>query len=785
MSSSAKVHRLTPRRKVQSGPSSSSAAAAAAASSMGRHASSSAAAANRMPLNRNNNEPSVETHVEHDDGMAALSPSPHNISSSADGASASCSPDNSTPHSHSTQTTMVSSSAASSTILTAAHVKQQRRTMDVDNEAIGDDETSSESSKATTTSSTASSNGDSSDSDSDNAGDVNDNSSSSSSNDPQRKSLLSQIDTSKLSPGHSNIDSLSNYELLRLCNIQRNERKLEKLGLLRITTGVKMKNNGVGRGRKKGSGIGKGGAVGATTMKQQTKQHHTPLQAKTTTTPPKRTTHTLQSQSPYTTPSKRYLLWQNRYSQLQSFHSTHRHFRIPTNVAHHKPLSSWLNRQRKQYALYKEGEKSGLDEERVTLLERLMGVGLGKKKLIAMFGDEGSVGGFGIGGVQYGRSSVSKIRKKRKFKRSGKTGQIWSDGEEEDEEVSIERRMMQDFQEGEGDKDNVDIGSFDSFSESEDEDIYDEVAVRGRNRRDARGGGDRRVKSVSRGNRDYYSDEVSVDRAFLARRGGRSYDYELDDEESFLSDDYPLRSRGRMKMGQRGSRRGRRQLQDSYDTEYTPKPSPYSKGVRQKKSALEQIEAVEEERYIVPDRRSKLSSKERLHSRSLFTRRSEYSDDDSDSPRRLTRTRSANGGKRKRRPGNNLQRSSKRWRREEKSYEHHGIREEVHYESKNRSNTPQPVRKRKHKPMNEIIIAPSQSLTKYQMNKDLQKEHDQLMAEYGRLYGKKCLIVEKKTQLEYELRAMQAIMSGGGVSASKAIETMGGGDMLTLEAAKF
>ena len=87
--------------------------------------------------------------------------------------------------------------------------------------------------------------------------------------------------------------------------------------------------------------------------------------------------------------------------------------------------------------------------------------------------------------------------------------------------------------------------------------------------------------------------------------------------------------------------------------------------------------------------------------------------------------------------------------------------------------------------MNEIIIAPSQSLTKYQMNKDLQKEHDQLMAEYGRLYGKKCLIVEKKTQLEYELRAMQAIMTGGGVSASKAIETMGGGDMLTLEAAKF
>ena len=57
--------------------------------------------------------------------------------------------------------------------------------------------------------------------------------------------------------------------------------------------------------------------------------------------------------------------------------------------------------------------------------------------------------------------------------------------------------------------------------------------------------------------------------------------------------------------------------------------------------------------------------------------------------------------------------------------------------------------------MNEIIVAaPSQ------LDRHADSERDRLMAEYGRLYGRRCWIFERKARLEYELRAIQSFVAG-------------------------
>ena len=49
------------------------------------------------------------------------------------------------------------------------------------------------------------------------------------------------------------------------------------------------------------------------------------------------------------------------------------------------------------------------------------------------------------------------------------------------------------------------------------------------------------------------------------------------------------------------------------------------------------------------------------------------------------------------------------------------------------------------KPMDEIIVT----------DIDMQAERDMLMAEYGALYGRKCVLLEKRDQVERELRGME------------------------------
>lgn len=136
----------------------------------------------------------------------------------------------------------------------------------------------------------------------------------------ERSLLISQIDTTKLSPD-IDPDTLSNYELLRLRNIQRNEAKLASLGLIGLTTKDKKTKK-------------------ATNAKPNAKPAN----------------------------NNNLIFWHTRYKELVAFHSAHGHLTVPTS---HGPLYAWTKRQKAQYKSYKEGKKCSLDDERAGMLERL------------------------------------------------------------------------------------------------------------------------------------------------------------------------------------------------------------------------------------------------------------------------------------------------------------------------------------------------------------------------------------------------------------------------------
>ena len=170
-------------------------------------------------------------------------------------------------------------------------------------------------------------------------------SSSESESDDERTKLISAIDTTKLSPG-VNPSTMSNYELLRLRNIQRNEAKLASLGLVGLTT------------KKKKSPI----AANKPKKKIQPAKN-----------------------SPYVTNSHN-IAWLLRYHELSEFRRKNGHIAVPkkTNVT----LNGWITRQRKQYKDYKLGMKHSLDQEKIELLQELgvdkawFGSGATRKKAV-------------------------------------------------------------------------------------------------------------------------------------------------------------------------------------------------------------------------------------------------------------------------------------------------------------------------------------------------------------------------------------------------------------------
>lgn len=65
------------------------------------------------------------------------------------------------------------------------------------------------------------------------------------------------------------------------------------------------------------------------------------------------------------------IIWDEKYAELKNYNSLHGDSMVPTIYKTNPPLGRWVSAQRRQYKLYRTGEKSSLNEERIAKLEKL------------------------------------------------------------------------------------------------------------------------------------------------------------------------------------------------------------------------------------------------------------------------------------------------------------------------------------------------------------------------------------------------------------------------------
>lgn len=305
---------------------------------------------------------------------------------------------------------------------------------------------------------TSSSSDDDSDSDEDDGSDDDDDDSTSSSSTDQAATTTTRASLiASLHPG-TNTDGLSDYELLRLQKIQRNEAKLASLGLCGITS--KNKNGGGGGG---GSGTGSssnGGTVNESAKKAANTRRKNAIQAKKMMelherSPPQRAARPLlYAANPIPNPNSRIEQWKSHYSELQSFITKYGSYDVLTRTIEngkYKSLCDWWNRQRKQYTKYKIGVKSTLGDEQIDLLDSLDGR------------TRGIGGGRGGGGGHGGGNTSRQLWKASTDSETDEDEYTWEriNREEEEDDEEYEENVEASSTEEE----EVDIGTVDSYSD--------------------------------------------------------------------------------------------------------------------------------------------------------------------------------------------------------------------------------------------------------------------------------------------------------------------------------
>ena len=596
----------------------------------------------------------------------------------------------------------------------------------------------------------------------------------------ERASLAITL-ASKLPPNISSINELSDYEILRLKNIQRNEAKLAALGLFGITSKQPTDNNNT-NGRNGGASANKNNtsAKKAADTRQRNKaraklmiENHEKWErsqgifSKTTTpsdynnnnnnngtggikrSQPSRSAKSNQSisytQSP--TPTKRIQTFHTRLSELQQYYSIHKHYTISRtqDSNRYKSLYDWFNRIKLQYTKYRNEERSTLDKERVELLEsKLVGTWWMKKQ---QNNNNGNSRGSGGGRNRKRRQAdiVTQMRRRSQSSRGKDINiarKLWqstttqSEDEEEDEtdeSSSILDRIQREVR-SDSEEEGVEIiGSFDSYSDEsvdhhEDEERYDDYD----RRRDDRKGG--RMSELEYESQDSY-------KVGSQKRKQQSY--------------YNNNERGTSKLVQKKS------------------SSPIIKN----RSSLEQV-APEMESEHIATRRSP------LHKQRRRRRRSRSANNDDIDLEEVMDIRQQYTSQSRRRGKHSTSASRKRSMHhhspsDEGSFVSEMSEQEVHHEHRERKrmrrrndhqshqhdthHSHSSRRKLRHeKPMNEIIIS-SPSSQQYHLKQqnqynNRQLERDVLLAEYGKLYGRQCSIYERKSRLELELRAIQKFM---------------------------
>lgn len=535
-----------------------------------------------------------------------------------------------------------------------------------------------------------------SDSDSDDSSSSSSSDSSSGANKIDRFTLISELAT-------FNVDTagLSDYELLRLRNIKRNEAKLKSLGLFE---GITSKPKG-GADDDKSERVKKAAETrrrNKMLARERVERHNKEMEElrrkkygdsdKNNAQPgrvlPQRTAKAIDVNysSKAIVPSKRRMQWETNLSSLRSFHNQFGTFQISATQhgAEYKSLQQWKLRQRKEYLLFKEGRKSVLDEEQVTLLEQL-----GRDWLV------GSKRGRGGGSISMTRSRMT-TRQSRN---------LWADYSD-DEDYEEEEKMLAEWEgeETEDDEDDggeVAIGSSDSFSivseESEEEVKYQQYEKKKQH--------DGKKKSFSG---EYNSDDSDRSRSYSSDDESLQHHLRRKQQKQRHSISTSRRSRRR----KRSVTKRRRMRDDS---------PPVKRSKRRLVSSLEVVSPAEmESNWSSPPLKRSRSNEDDYMTphRSKRRRMSAYSLREEESIVSAEETSFQAGSSRRRRKRYVHQRSS---RRDE------GYEEVIE------------------KPMDEIIVR----------DIDMQAERDMLMAEYGALYGRKCVLLEKRDQVERELRGME------------------------------
>ncbi|KAL7494771.1 hypothetical protein ACHAWT_003344 [Skeletonema menzelii] len=497
-----------------------------------------------------------------------------------------------------------------------------------------------------------------------------------------------------------NVDTtgLSDYELLRLRNIKRNEAKLKSLGLF---SGITSKPKG-GADDDKSERVKKAAETrrrNKMLARERVERHNREMEElrrkkygdkassgdDNNRVQPQRTAKAITTNysAKAIVPSKRRIQWETNLSSLRSFRKQFGTFQISAtrHGIEYKSLQQWKCRQRKEYLLFKEGRKSVLDEEQVTLLEQL-----GRDWLV---------------GSKRGREgSVSMTRSRRTTRQSRN---LWADYSDDDDYEHEEKMLAEwdgeDTEDDENDGGEVAIGSSDSFSivseESEEQVDHQQYGKRKKKYYD----GKKKIFS-----RDYDSD--------------RSGTYSSDDDSLQHLRQQQQKQRRSISTSRRSRRRNRSVTKRSRRRDDSP---PVKRSKRRLVSSLEVVAPAEmESNWSSPPLRESRSYEDdyMTQHRSPRRRLSAYSLREEESIVSAEETSFQAGSSRRRRKRYVHQRSS----RHDEGYE-----EVIE------------------KPMDEIIVR----------DVDIQAERDMLMAEYGALYGRKCVLLEKRNQVEKELREME------------------------------
>merc|ERR1711935_841957 len=67
----------------------------------------------------------------------------------------------------------------------------------------------------------------------------------------------------------------------------------------------------------------------------------------------------------------KHTVWEMRLEELQEFHQTYGHCRVPSKYPQNESLGNWVKKMRTEFKKRKEGQQSSMTDERIAALNNL------------------------------------------------------------------------------------------------------------------------------------------------------------------------------------------------------------------------------------------------------------------------------------------------------------------------------------------------------------------------------------------------------------------------------